>query len=218
MIANQDAVLRISARFEGLEFHHMVRDSNQAADLLARIGAKRDPVPKNVFLEWLFKPSVTWEGSADSSNITATKPGSPPIDESDDDIVGGSVMEETPSAHEVMAVIAPWTEPFLAYLIHKELPEDQTEARCLVRQSKAYKIDNGELYRKSPSGVLQRCISEEEGRQLLAEVHAGMAGHHVGARSLVSKAFHAGFYWPTHTPWCRIASDVSSSQIKATCP
>jgi hypothetical protein len=75
---------------------------------------------------------VTWEGSVDSSKITASKSGSLPIDKSDDDIVGGSVMEETPSAHEVTAIIAPWIEPFLAYLIHKELPEDQTEARCLV--------------------------------------------------------------------------------------
>jgi hypothetical protein len=83
--------------------------------------------------------------------------------ESDDGISGGSTIEETTSTDEVLAVIAPWTEPFLAYLIRKELPEDQIEARRLVRQSKAYKIHEGELYKKSTSGILQRCISEEEG-------------------------------------------------------
>lgn len=96
-----------------------------------------------------------------------------------------------------MAVIAPWTEPFLAYLNRKELPKDQNEARCIVRRSKAYKVHDGELYKKSATRVLQRCISEEEGRQLLAEIHARLGGHHAAARALVSKAFGIGFYWPT---------------------
>ena len=99
-----------------------------------------------------------------------------------------------------MAVIAPWTEPFLAYLNRKELPEDQNEARRIVRRSKAYKVHEGELYKKSTTGVLQRCISEEEGRQLLAEIHAGLGGHHAAARALVRKAFRTGFYWPTARP------------------
>ena len=51
--------------------------------------------------------------------------------------------------------------------------------------------------RKSTTGVLQRCISEEEGRNLLAEIHAGLGGHHAAARALVGKAFHTRFYWPT---------------------
>ena len=92
-----------------------------------------------------------------------------------------------------MAVIAPWTEPFLAYLNRRELPEDQNEARCIVRRSKAYKVHEGELYKRSATGILQRCISEEEGRQLLAEIHAGLGGHQAAARALVSKAFHTIF-------------------------
>ena len=51
MTAYRNAVLKISARFEGLEFHHIPSDRNQAADILARMGAKRDRVPKNTFLE-----------------------------------------------------------------------------------------------------------------------------------------------------------------------
>ena len=90
-----------------------------------------------------------------------------------------------------------WTETFLAYLNRQELPEDQNEARCIVWRSKAYKVHEGELYKKSATGVLQRCISEEEGRQLLAEIHARLGGHHAAARALVSKAFCTGLYWPT---------------------
>ena len=121
-----------------------------------------------------------------------------------------------------MAVIAPWTEPFLAYLNRKEIPEDPNEARRIVRRSKAYKVHDGELYKKSATGVLQRCISEEEGRQLLAEIHAGLGGHHAAARALVSKAFRTGFYWPTARvdaqDLVQLASDANSSPIKAICP
>ena len=66
MAAYRNAILKMSARFEGLEFHHVVRENNQAADILARIGAKRDPVPPNIFLERLFKPSMVWEGETDN--------------------------------------------------------------------------------------------------------------------------------------------------------
>ena len=67
MTAYRNAVLKMSARFEGLEFHHVVRENNQAADILARTGAKRNPVPPNIFLERLFKPSVVWEGETAST-------------------------------------------------------------------------------------------------------------------------------------------------------
>ena len=65
-------------------------------------------------------------------------------------MIGGSTTKITLSTHLIMSVIAPWTEPFLAYLNKKELPEDQNEARYLARRSKAYKVHDGELYKKAP--------------------------------------------------------------------
>ena len=58
MAAYRNALLKIPDRFEGLEFHHVARESNQAADTLARKGAKRDPVPPNTFVERLFKLAI----------------------------------------------------------------------------------------------------------------------------------------------------------------
>jgi hypothetical protein len=124
------------------------------------MGAKRDPVPPNIFLERLFKPSVVWQ---DESGNTSPDPIIPPRSEHNTDIIGGSATEATSSAHLIMAVIAPWTEPFLAYLNRQELPEDPNEARCIVQHSKAYKVHDGELYKKSATGVLQRCISKKRG-------------------------------------------------------
>ena len=158
------------------------------------MGAKRDPVPPNTFVERLFKPSVVWQGESGEGNTDLI---TPLAAEHNADTVGGPDIEITPSAHEIMAVIAPWTEPFLAYLNRQELPDDQNEARCIVRRSKAFKVHEGELYKRSTTGVLQRCISEEEGRQLLAEIHASLGGYHNAARALVSKAFQTCFFWPT---------------------
>jgi hypothetical protein len=155
------------------------------------LGAKRDKVPKNTFLEWLFKPSIVWQDTKGTSESTDVGQQAPPED--DEGIVGGSTVWPTASAHQVMAVIAPWTEPLLTYLLRKELPDNQTDSRRIVRQSKAYKVHEGELYKLSTTGVLQRCISKEEGKLLLREIHSGMSGHHAAARTLVSKAFRAGF-------------------------
>ena len=101
--------------------------------MLARIGAKRDAVRPNIFLERLFKPSVLWEEESGNNNPEPTA--SPNAEHSD--TIGDSANEITDSAHEILAVIALWMEPFLAYLIRQELPEDQNEARCIVRRSKA---------------------------------------------------------------------------------
>ena len=114
---------------------------------------------------------MVWEGDTGKhSPDPATTP-----DTEHSDTIGGFAIEITPSAHVIMVVIAPWTEPFLAYLTRQELPEDQNEARCIVRRSKAYRVHEGELYKKSTTGVLQRCISKEEGRNFLAEIHPRLA-------------------------------------------
>ena len=50
---------------------------------------------------------------------------------------------------------ADWRIPFLDWLDRGELPADRTEARRLARRAKTYVLYNDELYRQSPSGVLQ---------------------------------------------------------------
>jgi hypothetical protein len=49
-----------------------------------------------------------------------------------------------------------------------------------------------------------RCIPTEEGVSILQDIHSGVCGSHVGARTLVGKAYRKGFYWPT------AASDADS--------
>jgi hypothetical protein len=50
------------------------------------------------------------------------------------------------------------------------------------------------LYKKSITGVLQRCATPQEGQIILKDIHAGFCGHHASSRAIVAKAFCAGFY------------------------
>ena len=74
---------------------------------------------------------------------------------------------------------------------------DKTEARWLAHRVKSFVLVEGELYKQSHTGILQRCIPIEQGKQLLSNIHGGVYGHHAVPRTLVGNTFHQGFYWPT---------------------
>ena len=76
------------------------------------------------------------------------------------------------------------------------MPE-RTEARWIARRVKTFVVLGDELYKRSPSGVLMKCIPTNQGKQLLLKVHARICRHHMAPRSLVGKAFRQGFYCPT---------------------
>ena len=42
-----------------------------------------------------------------------------------------------------------------------------------------------------------RCISREQGKELLEDIHGRDCGHHSSSWTLIGKAFRSGFYWPT---------------------
>ena len=90
-----------------------------------------------------------------------------------------------------------WRVPLLAYLLEEVLPPERTTARWIAQRAKTFIVLGDELYKRSPSGVLMKCIPTNQGKQLLLKVHAGIYGHHVAPRSLVENAFCQGFYWPT---------------------
>jgi hypothetical protein len=97
------------------------------------------------------------------------------------------------ASEEVMVVEVTWMQPYLAYMMNKELPENQVEARRIAHRSKAFRVVNGKLYKRSISGVIQRCVTLEEGHIILKDIHGGICGHHASSRAIAAKAFRAGF-------------------------
>jgi hypothetical protein len=77
------------------------------------------------------------------------------------------------------------------------LPDDSTYADRIACLAKRYTLVEGDLYRRGANGILMWCITQEEGCELLIEVHGGECGNHASSRMLVGKAFQRGFYLPT---------------------
>jgi hypothetical protein len=146
-------------------------------------------IPPGVFFEEIFERSVKIKPAIDPELATrsgAKQSGPAPAVGIED------LSEETV---KVMLIEAIWMKPYLAYLTRGEFPEDTIHHRQVIRSSKAFTIINGELYKRSTTGVLQRCIAREDGIALLRDIHEGTCGYHTSSRTLVAKAFRSGFYW-----------------------
>jgi hypothetical protein len=60
-----------------------------------------------------------------------------------------------------------------------------------------FHLFDGVLYRQGANEMMMKCISREEGIELLEDVHKGVCGSHASWCSIVGKAFRHGFYWTT---------------------
>src|SRR3954469_2814880 len=104
-----------------------------------------------------------------------------------------AVEADVPATAEVPSVLVvepktpAWAQQTVHFLQHGELPEEQEEAERVVRRSSMYQFIDNTLYRRGRNGMKLKCISREDGQQLLAEIHGGICGHHIGARALAGK-------------------------------
>ncbi|XP_062088902.1 uncharacterized protein LOC133795468 [Humulus lupulus] len=90
-----------------------------------------------------------------------------------------------------------WMDPIIDYLREDKLPENKMEACKLRVKAARFSIIEGTLYRRSYTGVLLRCLTPEEAKHVLQELHEGECGNHSGPRSLAHRALTVGYYWPT---------------------
>jgi ribonuclease HI/transposase InsO family protein len=190
MVAYCDEVRCLEDKFYGLELNHVARRYNETADELAKIAWGATTVPPDVFSRDIHQPSVKTDDTPEPEEAS-TQPEAPSAAE-------GEALRVEEERNGVMPN-RNWQAPYLQYLHRGELPLDKAEARRLAGRAKSFVSlgDEKELYHRSPSGILQRCISVTEGQELLQEIHSGACGHHAAPRALVGNAFRQGFYWPT---------------------
>jgi ribonuclease HI len=175
---NMDAycleVRKLENKFYGLEFHHVVRDNNVAADVLSKLGSTHAQVPVGVFVHELHAPSIP-EPAPTTTDPTPSQAG-----------------------QEVMMIDVDWRQPFIDYIREQKVPTDKNLAEQIICRAKSYVLVGDKLYRRGvTSGVLMKCVPREEGKDILEEIHKGVCGNHTSSRTLVSKAFRQAFYWPT---------------------
>jgi ribonuclease HI len=194
-------VRKLEKDFNALELQHVPCEGNSAADALSTRASTQASMPEGVFQRRLLKPSAQpvelGEGGQTSTSKLAVPavlhPWGPPrivctLEDPED------LMEPRPNSQGGPDT---WISEIWDYLKDNFLLEDQASAERIVRLAKRYAVVEGDLYNHGANGILIRCITREEGCDLLAEIHGGECGNHSSSRTLVGKAFRHGFYWPT---------------------
>ena len=194
-------VRKLEKDFTALELQHVPRANNSAADELSTRASTWAPVPEGVFERRLLRPTAQpaelGEGGETSTSKLAVPVAShlqnPPT------AVCAIGNPASPLAPQPISQSGPdaWISEIRDYLKENILPEDHVSAERIVRLAKRYTVVEGDLYRRGANGILMRCITQEEGRELLTKIHGGECGSHSSSRTLVGKAFRHGFYWPT---------------------
>ncbi|XP_075665631.1 uncharacterized protein LOC142635335 [Castanea sativa] len=78
-----------------------------------------------------------------------------------------------------------WMDPIIDFLSEDRAPKDEKEAARVRRTSTRYWLSvDRKLYRRSFEGPYLQCLRLSQAKELLAELHEGVCGSHVGGCSL----------------------------------
>jgi ribonuclease HI len=175
-------VRKLEKDFDVLELQYVPREGNSAADALSASASTQALVPEGVFQRRPLKPSAQPADLGEGGRASTLKlavpmalhPWCPPrvvcsLDGPEDLREPRPVSQEGPDT---------WISKVRDYLKDNFLSEDQASAERIVRMAKRYTVVEGDLYRRGANSILMRCITQEEGRDLLAEIHGGECGSH----------------------------------------
>jgi transposase InsO family protein len=193
-------VRRLEKDFEVLELQYIPRDLNSAADDLSVRASTQVPAPEGVFQRRLLRPTAQPAELGEGGETSTSKLAVPMVLHPwrPSRIVCADGPSNLSAPHPISQVSPDaWISEIRDYLKDEILPDEHVSAERIVRLAKRYTVVEGDLYRRGANGILMRCITREEGRELLTEIHGGECGSHSSSRTLVGKAFRHGFYWPT---------------------
>ena len=130
-------IRKLETKFYGLEFHHVPKDNNVAADVLSKLGSKRSIIPPGMFVQALRSPTVKMEEEP------PTKPYLAPA-------IG----------QEVLTLDTDWRSPIIDFIKNNKSYPKGKEHEKLTRRSSNYVVIGAELFRHSASlGILCKCIT-----------------------------------------------------------
>jgi hypothetical protein len=158
-------------KFDGLELNHVPRRLNKATNELAKMASSREPVATGVFASNQHQPSIRYEepeqadlglhvsglgASSNNQHLASRSEANPPTGLPYPEVM--DIDKEPPARPDPLP---DWRVPYLDCLVRETLSVDKTEARWLARRAKSFAVIRDDLYRKSHTGILQRCIPTE---------------------------------------------------------
>ena len=144
-------IQKLENKFSGLEIHHVIRDNNVGADVLSKLGSTRAAIPPGVFVHELHHPSVKVQSQQ-------------------------ATDEEAPTTvREVLMIKEDRWIQFIDFIKEFKLPPHvdakSAEAARIIKRSKGFVLVGDNLYKRSASGILMKCVTLEEGKDILREIH-----------------------------------------------
>ena len=73
-----------------------------------------------------------------------------------------------------------WRTPIIAYLLGENIPTDPKERKKLQARAARFYFHKGLLYKRGYLHQELRCLSREQGKEMLDELHSGTCGSHSG--------------------------------------
>ncbi|CAH9100593.1 unnamed protein product [Cuscuta europaea] len=94
---------------------------------------------------------------------------------------------------------APWYADLANFIVGKIEPIDMSRhlIKRLRSEAKHYFWDDPFLFKICADQVVRRCVSNQEGREILEHCHAGPTGGHLSGERTARRVLDCGFYWPT---------------------
>ena len=171
----------LSSSFATFELLHVPREQNSRADLLSKLASRSKPRQhRSVIRETLITPRVS---------ATEILPKDNQLE------VLSSVINDSPSNS--------WMAPYITYLVDGILPQDPGEAQIIKKNAAKYIMIDGKLFRYGFCRPLLTCVKDNEAFRIMAELHEGICGSHIGGHALGIKIIRAGYYWPTLRQDCQ---------------
>ena len=98
---------------------------------------------------------------------------------------------------QVEKILPSWMDPIIHCISTGELPSEKDQAHKVQVQSARFSLIDGQLFKRSLGGPYLKCLTPEQGHYVLAELHEGICGNHLGRRTLAHMAHTQGYYWLT---------------------
>ncbi|XP_015970880.1 uncharacterized protein LOC107494337 [Arachis duranensis] len=90
-----------------------------------------------------------------------------------------------------------WRTTLLDYISTGTIPGSELNPQQFRHKASFYTKIAGELYRRGFSQPLLKCLSKDEAREVMDEVHEGVCRNHIRGRAFAAKISRTGYYWPT---------------------
>ncbi|XP_050890198.1 uncharacterized protein LOC127095564 [Lathyrus oleraceus] len=105
-----------------------------------------------------------------------------------------------------------WRNPIINYLKDPSIDTGRkTKYRAL-----SYVLMGNEIFKKTPEGILLKCLGEKEAYLALSSVHSGACGAHQAGDKMKWFLFRYGMYWPAMLKDCiEFAKGCQECQVHA---